>query len=231
MTEQESNDGEVRADAAAYLASALQMDPMNESHQIVALRSQVFGLHEEGNVSTAELDEENHRAAALEKLQAIRGNLWTEPLESLTAQLDELNTQEFPELREPVHRIRLVLRNREKILNLDVPDRFAEDFMRHLKDLLAASPRDSAVLREQLLVAFRNRKNRKQGKPFVERLRRELPEVYTLEKTFLEDLSTQRARRTVNGVPKAEGRSTWWWWIVAFIGFRILVNAIGGSSD
>jgi hypothetical protein len=109
---------------------------------------------------------------------------------------------------------------------------FDGDFFSSLKQVLTKSPREVAVLKEQVLSAFRNRAHRKRGRQMVKLVKRELPAIYGLEADWFDALYRQKAKSTLlvsssrqGSVPAAIGGGSdfrKYWWII-----WIFVVAIG----
>lgn len=213
-------------DPREYLSQVLGMNPLHESDKIVTLRSRMLGFSE-SNTPAHEFEQQEQRSADLQELQAIRNSFWKDSVESIEARLDKLNVEDFHELQEPVNRLKVVARHRDRIVDFPTNSRFDEDFLRHLKWVLTAAPRDTAALREKLLVAFRNRKNRKQGRPLIARLKAEYPEIYALESAWFAKLANEKSYR-IRSREKADrkGSFNFVWVIIAVFALRALVRLL-----
>src|SRR4029079_18226357 len=81
---------------------------------------------------------------------------------------------------------------------------FDGHFFSALKEVLVQSPRETAVLREQVLSTFRNRARRKSGRKMVELLQNEMPAVCQLESDWFETLRRQKPPRLTSNVKRIQ---------------------------
>ena len=218
--DEDNQDGDLQE----YLTKMLQLNPLYEGDRIVSLRAERLG-HRLSESASPDLEELDQRSAQLQKLQAIRNEFWKDSVESIRARLNELNVEKFHELRAPVARLNLVAEHRDRLAGFPTSKRFDEDFLHHLKWILIASPHETAKLREQLLVAFHNPKNRKQGRPLIRQLKANYPEIYSLEAAWLSALTQEKARevKTAQKTNPKSGSCLFWFILIVF-GLRILRN-------
>jgi hypothetical protein len=103
------------------------------------------------------------------------------------------------------------------------------------KEVLVASPRDSAIVKERTLAAFGDAKLRKRGTKMIGLIERELPYLYELESQWMTSLVNQRNRKKVSAdnqyvvAPSSEGFSIPWWAI--FVVIAILKAVLRFSRD
>src|SRR6185295_10244572 len=106
-----------------------------------------------------------------------------------------------------------------------------------LKEVLIQSPRETAVLREQVLSTFRNRARRKSGRKMVELLQNEMPAVYELESDWFETLRRQKPPRLTSNVKRIQpatigsGSGTGrYWWLISIVAIS-MIRACVSQTD
>ena len=237
MAESSPQDKQRRA-AAAYLTRTLQMNPLYEGKEIIALRGRALGLKRQQAPSVSKPDTGERRASALRKLEEVRRASWTASPDSLLSSLRSLDVDDLPDLRTAARRLEVLARNRPLIPPLTANKAFDGQFFDALKDILAGSPRETAVIREQVVASFRSGKLHKRGRRMVKLIQRELPEIYALEADWFDSLMRQKqvraapsnqAEPTVEFADNSSGgfpRWIWWLLIIALIKFlaKLSVN-------
>jgi hypothetical protein len=224
------------------MVQLLQMNPLHQGAEIIQARSKALRLTKTDVAFAQKVSGPKvERRKLLEQLDSIRAQFWTLPIDALEAKLAELNTGDYADLEAAASRLKVVAAYRGKFPKLARMDRFDGDFFSSLKDVLIRSPRDTAVLREQVLSTFRNRARRKSGRAMVELLKHELPAVYELESNWFETLSRQkaqapafrltsssrRAQPVAAGTGSGAGR---YWWVLAILASSAL-RAFFSQSD
>ncbi|MEM8865867.1 MAG: hypothetical protein AAGF31_10025 [Planctomycetota bacterium] len=175
----------------AYLTRTLQMNPLYEGDAIIALRSKALRLTKPTK-ETAGADAANRRTQALNTLAEIREKCWSAPPEELLSRLDAIPTDHMPDVQAAAERLKVVAQNRAKLPELSQHKHFDGEFFSCLKQILAASPRETSVLREQVLASFRAGKLRKRGRRMIKLIEKELPELYRLEADWFASLLQQK---------------------------------------
>ncbi|MCA9234208.1 MAG: hypothetical protein KDA44_01970 [Planctomycetales bacterium] len=221
-----------RRGQAEYLVRMLQLHPAAASDEIIAIRSRALGLTPKSQPATrAGDDPATRRAAALEKLQQIRQKCWSAPPEQLVAQLDALRADDLPDVRAASHRLRVLARNRRHLPRLVEQKGFDGEFFVALKQVLAGSPRETNVTREQMVARFRSGDLRKRGRRMIALLKRETPELYELESAWFESLLRQKKSNASRAERKSDvvvadtssGDIPWWvWWVGISVILRII---------
>ena len=225
--------------ATAYLKRTLQMNPQFEGDAIIALRSQALGLKQPRSASErVDSGREQRRTEALRQLEQLRQECWTAPPDQLLSRLRKLNADDLPDVRQAAQRLEIVARNRPKLPQLASHKDFDGDFFSCLKQVLAASPRETNVLREQVLSSFRAGKLRKRGRRMIGLVKKELPELYSLEADWFESLLRQKGTVTADpgganisvsefGDSATGGIPFWVWWLLIIVAFKALRLAFG----
>jgi len=136
---------------------------------------------------------------------------------------------------------------RNQFLSLAEHPHFDADFFSAFKQILASSPREGAILKEQQVVAFEKAKKRRRGKKMIHLLKKEWPKLYVLETAWLDSLVRQKRGGLItvksrsisqgenSGFDESGGISIPWWAIGLglFVLSRILraLGAIGAFYD
>jgi len=237
--DQEPIAGENQAAATAYLKRALGMNPQFEGDAIIALRSRTLGLKRPTAAASVDTRREQRRNKALRVLETLREKCWTSSPEHLLKSLTKLDLDDLPDLQQAARRLETVARNRAKLPQLANHKHFDGDFFSCLKQVLAASPRETAVLREQVLASFRAGKLRKRGRRMIGLLKKELPELYALEVDWFESLMRQKKASSPDaihndsyssGVIDDGGSIPFWvWWMITIIAVKAILFAVRDS--
>jgi hypothetical protein len=244
--------------AVQYLEQTLRLNPLNDSATIVRRRSRLLGLEAtpaksavaqgaaatgavakrgavDGNVVEPVGDVAAVRQKQLARIEVIRSRFWTTPLPMLKTSLEKLSADDFPDIQSAVRRLSVVASHRDQIPRLVSNKAFDGDFFKVFKEVLVASPRDSAIVKERTLAAFGDAKLRKRGTKMIGLIERELPYLYELESQWMTSLVNQRNRKKVSAdnqyvvAPSSEGFSIPWWAI--FVVIAILKAVLRFSRD
>jgi len=185
-----------RQRAIDHMARLLQMNPIHQGEEIIRARIEALGLAKKAEGARPAPVEEQRvdRRKMLDALESVRSQFWTLPIDALNAQLNALNGQGFVDLEAAINRLRVVAAHRTRFPALAEKPGFDGELFSSLKEVLIRSPRDTAVVREQVLSTFRNRSRRKQGRQMVALLKIEMPAVYDLEADWFNALYRQKAQ-------------------------------------
>jgi hypothetical protein len=219
-----------------YMVRLLQMNPVQECEAIVGARSTELGQTKKSDLADASAagQAKTDRQNLLARLDELRTEFWTLPLETLQARLTELDTHGYADVSAAVARLRIVAAHREDFPKLAEKLGFDRYIVDSLKDILTKSPREVATLKEHELATIANGAHRGRGRHFVRLVKRELPEIYKLEADWFNALFRQKAQgKTLvgsarRGVAPAVGgvgasRGKWWFvWIGVVVIGRIV---------
>jgi len=185
-----------RQRAIDYLSRLLQMNPVSQGEEIIALRTKAFHRQAKKSSPTIAMPEAvfDKRRLLLEKLEAVRTNFWQLPLPLLQHELSQLDATEFPDVHATVKRLHTVANHREGFPVLAQMRGFDGDLFSAIKKVLVAPARETAILREQVLSSFQKRARNKKGRRMVRLLEKEMPEVYRLETGWFDTLRRQKAQ-------------------------------------
>lgn len=212
-----------------YLTRMLQKNPAEESGSIIRARSRALGLAKKTKEQTTSVidpsERQRQREFLLERVAKIRQNIWNTKPEPLNQEFAKLNAENFPDIQATVNRLKTILNHRNQLPALSQHPDFDGDFFSVFKQVLSSPPREIAVLKEQVLVSFGKGKMRRRGKKMIKLMKQELPEVYSLEATWLDSLARQKKGVLSKSpfLPIKEGRDFPWWLIIlAIIAFRMI---------
>jgi hypothetical protein len=223
-----------------YLIRLVQMNPAVDGEGIIRARSTALGLVQ----TDAALPQQNgsdykeRRRKLLEDLEAIRTGFWTLPLDELQSKLSQLDAHEFADLEPAIAQLKVVAAHRGRFPKLSEHKDFDEQFFSLLKNVLVRSPRETAVLREQVLSMFRDRHGRKKGRRMIALLKKEMRPLYELEADWFESLQRQKthdpAKHIVVGGRRVASASTSgnfrYVWLLGFV-IMAVVRALTSYSD
>jgi len=139
----------------SYLRGVLKLDPQFDARRIVALRA----AHLDGSPPPPPDEDGNLAARRLEQIAAlarIRNGFWSAEERQLAEELDAIDAQRFPELLPEVVRLRRAAAVRGELESLAGERGRAVHFVRLLRDVCTASPREAAAMREASISALRS---------------------------------------------------------------------------
>lgn len=231
-----------RRQIAQYVSKTLQLNPVEQSGEIIRRRSRLLGLEVEQAKSPAKnapatIDPRAQRQALTEKIESIRSTFWTLRPDQLQEALRDVKAQEFPDLQDAVTRLSTVAKYRDRLPHLTNQKGYDPGFFRVFRDVLIASPRESAIPREKMLAQCGKRNVRKRATKMISLIRREIPALYELEADWLESLTRQKnssvavANKTEeNWSNESGGDIPWWVWIVGIAILRAVFKAMSSGD-
>lgn len=234
---------EARQRAVDYMARLLQLNPLQAGDEIIAVRSEALGLAKKVKVSEAMPAEAQRadRRALLDNLESLRAQFWTLPIEQLWQRVNSLSGEGFADVEAAIARLRVVADYRPRFVALVQKSEFDGELFSSLKEVLTRSPRDTAVLREQVLAKFRVRERRGRGRKMVELLQREMPAIYELEADWFNTLYRQKAQAAVpvnssrgastTGTATGGGAKSHWWVVVLVLASTRLIAVLNTHDD
>ena len=185
----------------AYLSQVLQLNPLWQSGEIVALRNRFRGVALAENALAVEeqSDPTEARAELLQQLQTLRQTFWSEPLSDLQKTLNSLKTAPFADLEAIRQRLLVVAAARPKFAPLTENRKFDSQSFQMIREILVQPPREGNAVK----VEFQNKLVRgdrfRKSKKMLELLRAELPDVYELEAAWFELIRTSKHQRWTAG--------------------------------
>jgi hypothetical protein len=230
-----------------YVERALLTNPLEESAAIIRRRNRLLGLEPTPasatpaakQAQTPAVDPAVKRQHLLKRIETIRAGFWSMDLTSLRGQIDALDAGDFPDVDAVVRRLATVAKHRDQIPRILGNKAFDPDFFKIFKEVIIASPRDSAIVKEKALVAFGERKLRNRGTKMIKLMEKELPHYYHLETQWLKSLMAQRGR--VSAPVKSQDHFVesgtggffsgipWWGYFVIISLIRVVINLV--NSD
>lgn len=185
------------AAAVSHVARCLRLNPMWQADEVLASRAALHGVDvAKQNLYQAAIDESARKSALRNKVYRLRDMVWEAPLEELHKHLGRLQLEGEPELAKLVNRLQAIVDARAKLPQLTQRRDFDCDFFECFKQVLTGSVRQSAEMRERVAASFQDRKLRKRGQRMIKLLRREVPELATLEEAWLRLLKHPSGRRS-----------------------------------
>jgi len=172
-----------------YLRIVLPLDPLIDARRIVALRA--AHLDEAGAApSGEEVDLGTRRRELLTQLKRVRRDFWSAEEKQLAEKLSALDANDFLELVPEVVRLRQAAAIRGELDLLSDTRGQETPFLRLVRDLCVASPREAATLREAALAALSSvksrdeRRRRRDCRRITLRIVRELPRLFEFERAW-----------------------------------------------
>lgn len=237
---QQARAQQAAARKARYLARALQINPLQQPDKLIRLRATFLGLdrpgaHQEQAQSPDNLQERRDRAAQV--IDRIREKFWQMDLNTLRGNLASLKLQEFPELEHAATRLSVTASNRHLLPPLSQHKHFDSELFGAMKAVLICSPREVTGLKETLQRSLKDKRRCKQMSNMAKLLKRETPELYELERDWLDSIiayrpAKQKAQRTevyVDDDDDGFGCSSWLLWIAIFGALRVVIRLMANS--
>jgi hypothetical protein len=195
--------------AIDHVVRLLQMNPIHQGMEIIDARREALGLAEQAKPTQSPRAEDVRalRRKVVDQLKSIRSQFWAMPIDQLNKQLNALDNQGFVDLEASIARVRVVATYRDRFPALSEKPGFDGDLFSVLKDVLVRSPRDTAVIREQVLSSFRSRARRKRGRRMVALLKTKMPAIYELEADWFDTLYRQKAQPRVTLLTSKSART------------------------
>ncbi|TWT98113.1 hypothetical protein Pla108_22700 [Botrimarina colliarenosi] len=206
--------------AATHVVRCLRLNPMWQSDEVLASWAALHHVApDQANSYQAALDEAARKSAQREKLNQLREKVWKAPLEELRRRLDRLPQFADPELAEIARRLRVIVEARNSLPQLTQHRDFDGDFFECFKQVLTGGVKQSAAMRERVAASCEDPVLRKRTKKMTKLLRREAPELTSLESDWFTLLNRQKHRSVAHeraGNRDSLNESWWWpsWWIV-----------------
>lgn len=221
-----------------YVEQALRTNPLEESAAIIRRRSRLLGL-ETHAIAEAKppVDPAVQRQKLIKRIESLRAGFWSMDLGALRDSIANLDANDFPDVEAVVRRLAIVAKHRDQLPRILGNKAFDGDFFKVFKEVLIAAPRDSAIVKEQALVAFCTRKLRRRGSKMIKLIERELPHLYELESQWLKSLIAQRTRPQASAASRdhfVEASSSgfsipWWGYGLIFVVIRAFIQAVSGN--
>lgn len=171
------------------------MNPLQRAEEILALRNRYRRMKTPTARTVTEVDARELRQQAVDGLQQVREQFWEERLTVLLTLLDELPLKPFPDLRQAAQRLKVLAAWREEFPRLLEATSLDPDLYGRMQRILVDSPREAGPLKEDIQEALSNGTQRKWILGWLSAVRRELPEVYNLEREWFDLLRRERASR------------------------------------
>lgn len=191
------NSPTLRTDAErnAYLRTVLQMNPLQHAEEILALRNRYRGIKPPTAHGVSDVETQKLRQQAVDGLEWIREKFWVERLTVLLTLLDELPLKPFPDLRQAAQRLKVLAAWREEFPRLLEATSLDPDLYSRLQRILVESPLVAGPLKEDIQEALSKGAQRKWILGWLSSVKREMPEVYNLERDWFDLLRRERASR------------------------------------
>lgn len=192
-----------------YVRQLLQMNPVEQSTEIVTLRHNFLHPQDKlGRTVNEEFSSEDRREHAIKKIEAVRKHFWSLKERMLYQQLEEIEVSEFPDLALALSRLTKIVELRASFQRLRQHYTCFEDFHDQFCALVIASPGKTDDLRMAFLDASRQEpsgfdlRGPEDYHRVVTTIQQEFPELYQLEKYWLNQVAASTKqhssiRRTV----------------------------------
>lgn len=224
----------------AYLYRLLQLNPLDKADEIIALRSGYLQLGRPCVAEEVLEDREAKRSEAQDAINAVRSRFWSFGLTRLHSHLAAIDVREFPDLQYALQRLQVVADCRERIPLLTEHPDFDRRVFSVFKRVLVLSPREAAHAKEDALRSLQSSERRRAVYRMVKLIERELPELYELERDWLDSLKRRKRGMISLSARSARDRSAEWtrtggvdlrgfgWlvWLLVILFARLLIMGI-----
>lgn len=173
-----------------YLTDVLAYDPATHADQILQLRRNYHGLTANAPTPADAVTEvvRTQRSQTLADVERLRENFWTMTTEELTTALAQIDATPFPDLQRVVERLTLLARHRPAMARLPGLKGFNEPLFSALKRILVSPGRVAEGIRLRHQREMEEELEWGATQRMIRVLQREVPEIYALEKLWLERL-------------------------------------------
>lgn len=212
-----------------YLNSVLPLNPLSQSDRIVTARSKFLGI--DPQQSADEFSDENlrdRREELADKLDEIRREFWSSDLQYVQSNLSKLRCGDFPDLEAAAIRLQRLAANRHHFGALAEEGLADPKFFKSFRIIMVAPPRIADSQRDKEIESIRSDKRLKRVKKMVKQIRREMPDVYELERDWLDAVAAMRPRGNRGGnvfESNVEGLGCAFW-IVLFVLARVIIRML-----
>ncbi|MDF1746089.1 MAG: hypothetical protein P1V19_20485 [Gimesia sp.] len=182
-----------------YARRLLQMNPLEQPRDILALRRDFLKPESElGNSINESVSFDDRKEQTIKNIDSLRKGLWTLDSQTLRKQIEAIDISGLPDLAVSLSRLKAIAGHRESFQKLqDHPACFPQ-FYEQFCSLVSASPQRIVKLRAEYLDASRKGdmdpryRNPREYFRIAKVIRREMPELYELEKPWLEQIISKR---------------------------------------
>ncbi|HEX5470962.1 MAG TPA: hypothetical protein VFW73_03705 [Lacipirellulaceae bacterium] len=194
------------------LVCLLQMNPVHQAAEIISLRSEGVELPNTiGRTPWLSVDAlRANRRRLMEQIESIRSKFWGLSDDELNRALDAVDTPGFVDVQTAVARLRTVAAHRAQFNSLRKRFEYDSELLYVLNSIFIRSPKDTGLLREEVLSAFRKRSSRRRGQRVLQSLKAEIPAIYALEADWFAMLGRQKSHlpsiRLKSNVPRRPTR-------------------------
>lgn len=159
------------------------------------------------------------------------------PLDDLRRQLDGIELESFPDLKHATTRLRIVAMSRDALPGLAQHKNFDPNLFSALKTVLVSSPRDVGPIKEKYRRRLYEQSRRKRATRMIRLLNKKVPEIYELERDWLESIASFRPPKATESAESNTGSdfafSFQGWgcmtWILIMVVLRLLRILISQS--
>jgi|GEM_PF-6455411 len=173
-----------------YLLDVLGCDPAQDAPRILELRRNYLGrvARQPTVVDTASGVIRSQRAQTLEVVEHLRENFWTMTTEELSTAFANIDARPFPDLQRVVERLTLLARHRPAMARLPGLKGFNEPLFSALKRIRVSPGRVAEGIRLRHQRDMEEELEWGATQRMIRVLQREVPEIYDLERLWLERL-------------------------------------------
>lgn len=193
-----------------YARRLLQMNPLDQPVEILALRRDFLNPETDSAAPLSEsISFDDRREQTIKNIDALRKGLWTQDRQALRAQIDKIDISELPDLAVSLSRLKAVSEHLESFQKLEEHPACFPQFYEQFCTLVSASPQRVVKQRSEFLNASRKGatdpryRSPKEYYRIAKVIRGEMPELYALEKPWLEQIITRRKSGNIFGLREA----------------------------
>lgn len=231
-----------------YLTSLLALSPTTETSRIFALRAKY--LSGETSLDSpppppvpATSQRGATRARYQKLLESVRQSFWEAPASELLASLEKIDTENFPEFRSPVERLRASAHELPTLRELSQKGYMTSKFYSQFRRLVTAPTAEASAVREEIYRSIRYREQLPTYKKMAKRIRKTAPQTAAQEFALLQSiLDLKQPNYTVSAAPDVDeynyhgettnapaqpetsGCTKWFLWIFFFMVFRTIIG-------
>ena len=237
MSDASANGGSKQREAKAYLHDVLELNPIWQSGQILQRRRDLLGISSQQSDATLvqanddAIDQQRllrMRERGRERLKHLQTKFFELSESELSAALDELTPEKFPDLAATVARLRVAAQHRDTRVALFHEPNLDSNMIHALGWILVSPPSDAGFSRESYIQSLTTSKKVRLARESANFLSQNYPLLFQLERDWLTTIANQTMPSSGtlgNAAWKPKMGTSHWILVVIVIG--ILVRVLG----
>jgi hypothetical protein len=201
-----------QTESKEYAQAMLRLNPHNSAQQIMEWRARYLGLDNQATTKAgADAQLPRRRQTAAAALAAIRSDFWISPLTQIQSRLDALKLEGMPDLAVSATRLAQVAEARPEFERLCAERKTNKQFIDALRQIVVLPPAAAGQRKDQQEHELSRWRKRRSAKHTVRFIARNYPQVYRLEREWLDQFAS--ARRSASPAKGPSENNQLWLWL------------------